>query len=357
MKEKVIKFINDIIDPTYFNIKKLIKYLEEHEIVGEEIFDYICLSNWDKYWGINEKNGYQKINTDVFIRRLPFYTYFDDVNKESINIFFEVYPKKLDNDMIEKMYSCFEYLYYEEKLMVKDIIKFVRKSKAQFSLFDGLVNYVDYCKLNKKYEANLPIQPNNFLFTYNLLLEKAGRKPVIYFFDRNKDNDKYYKKNKNIISFDGYIPIDNNGLPNLKWLGIKGKNIDIISCKVDSNSYGTLEIEVNKLSIVKIFLQTVDGLATSLVYTSPKYIIVDGESLFKYRQVLGLTRKDVYEMTDISPKTLENWEKNNRNPNGSDLLKLLSLYGIKDYYSIIDKNAIDSRLDDTIEFGVYYSKL
>lgn len=353
MNEKKVQFIRSVVDSNYFNINRLIKYLDEHELIGEEVFYYSCLGDWNKYWKLNERNGFSKINKNLFINRLPFYTYFDYVNKESINIFLEVFPKKFNSSMTELLYSNLEYLFYEEKLSVKEIIKYVKKVNVNCSLYDTLNNVVDYLKIVNKYELSLPKFSNNFIYYYNVALEKIGREPIIYLFEKYRETGKYFSKNNNIFTFNGYIPVDESGNPVLKWLGIKCKDVKVLSCRVNNNSFGFIDIEVNKLSIIKIFLKTIDGLVPQLVYTSPKFIIVDGEQLLFYRNKLNLTRREVFEITDISQKTLENWEKNNRNPNGSDLLKLISLYGISDFYSIIDINIINSRLDNKIEFGVF----
>ena len=342
------------VNPEYFNTQRLEKYINENEIISDDIFYSSCKLEWEKYWGLSEKYGYRKIDRNTFIKRIPFYFYFDETSKETINILFDVFPKKLDSDITEMIYKDLELIFYTACDSVSSIIKYLKRIECKKGFYDALINWANYINLCNKFGIT-DYMPSNFIYKYNLLLEKDGKEPIIYFFDR-MNSKNYFEKDKVFLKFKGFIPVDDNGVPKYKWLGIKFLNMNLVGCNVDYFSYGELIFEITYTSLVKIFIPSVNGLVSKLVYAASKYINVSGESLLNFREGFGLSRKDVENICGINVKSLENWEKEARNPNGDDLLKLMNLYMVDDIYSLIDYKYINNYLDDTIEFGEIIKK-
>lgn len=339
----------------YFNLERINKYICSKEYIGEDVFYIGCKIDWDKYWGLKENYGFRKTDIDTFIRRSVFYFFFDEITKESINIFFDVYPIKMDDVVVENIYKCLEYLYYDCGYPVSEIIEYVKKIKCKNSLYDALLKWADYIRLCKKYNIS-KYKPINFIFEYNIILEKDHQKPIVYFFDRY-DNNKYYIKNGKNIKFKGYIPLDSSGNPKFEWLGFKFISMDLISANVDYTGYGEIEFATNYKSICKIFNKSINGLTCQLVYAASKYLEISGESLFKFRKRFHYSRNDVEKICGINIKSLENWEKNIRTPNGSDLIKLINLYEIDNIYDLLDHKYILNYLDDSIEFGQIFNTI
>ena len=84
-----IDIIEQCVDDKYFDKEKLIKYLNMHSIVGNEIFSYcdkkvgrngsISYSSW-----LDDKYGYKPLPVAKFIRRIPFYFYVNDYSNNRV---------------------------------------------------------------------------------------------------------------------------------------------------------------------------------------------------------------------------------------------------------------------------------
>ncbi len=77
-----MNIIKNYVDEQYFDREKLVKYLNMHSIVGNEIFSYCdkgkgregsSHSNW-----LDDEYGYSPLPVSDFIRRVPFYFYVND---------------------------------------------------------------------------------------------------------------------------------------------------------------------------------------------------------------------------------------------------------------------------------------
>ena len=87
-----IDIIEQFVDDKYFDKDKLIKYLNMHSIVGNEIFSYCdkrvgpngstSYSSW-----LDDKYGYKPLPVTNFIRRIPFYFYVNDYSNNHVGEF------------------------------------------------------------------------------------------------------------------------------------------------------------------------------------------------------------------------------------------------------------------------------
>ena len=79
------KVINQYVNPECYDVDKLIRYLEMHDTVGNEVFQYCdkrrikkdkpTYTNW-----LDEEDGYQPLPVDQFVRGVPFYFYVRNID-------------------------------------------------------------------------------------------------------------------------------------------------------------------------------------------------------------------------------------------------------------------------------------
>ena len=86
--ETEMNIIKQYVDEKYFDREKLIKYLNMHSIVGNEIFSYCDKGNESngKFFHSNwlEKYGYNPLPVTDFIRRVPLYFYVNDYSNNHV---------------------------------------------------------------------------------------------------------------------------------------------------------------------------------------------------------------------------------------------------------------------------------
>ena len=67
-------FVRNYISTEYFDPDKVISYLKIHDKVGDEIFDLsLKAQNKRNIRLVGDRIGFDIIDTEVFIRRVPFY--------------------------------------------------------------------------------------------------------------------------------------------------------------------------------------------------------------------------------------------------------------------------------------------
>ena len=87
--EAEMNIIEQYVNERYFDREKLIKYLNVHSTVGNEIFSYCdkgegregaaSYANW-----LDEEYGYSPLPVTDFIRRVPFYFYVCDYSNHHV---------------------------------------------------------------------------------------------------------------------------------------------------------------------------------------------------------------------------------------------------------------------------------
>ena len=76
-----LEIIDKYVKEDFYDKEKLTRYLNMHEMVGNEIFDYVDRKNRNLYRKEAHSNildgeiGYEPVNTETFVRRILFYFY------------------------------------------------------------------------------------------------------------------------------------------------------------------------------------------------------------------------------------------------------------------------------------------
>ena len=128
-------FIRKFIKKDTFNVEKIVSYLNLHDIVGEEIFE--IAQKEDNYYGrlVTRGYGYYPIDTEIFVRRVPFYFYTPNYDKDKfgdlsdiIRAINGIHSYKIeDNKVLDDLYTTLEKMFYVRGMSIPDIMSYAHK--------------------------------------------------------------------------------------------------------------------------------------------------------------------------------------------------------------------------------------
>lgn len=153
------KIIEQYVDDIFFDRKRLIKYLNMHDVVGNEVFPYCdkhkdgddrsTYSNW-----LDDEDGYQPLPVSTFVKRVPFYFYARDKKNtglEDMGTLHYLYSSSVQDFKdggrnIESIYLALEYMFYSLKLTLNRIFSYWINQTGQVS-GDGFFQWNHYLHL------------------------------------------------------------------------------------------------------------------------------------------------------------------------------------------------------------------
>ena len=352
-KAEIKKVIDQYVDEKYFDKDKLLKYLEMHQMVGNEIFEYCDKGHKQKngrghysQW-LDSEPGYSPLYKDSFVQRIPFYFYTVEWTPDSeqkhfgtLNALFQDYYDPLhhakSSDYIEDMYQDLIYLFYEKKISLYDIFDYCidQTGVVGNGLFKLWVKYVRLCEQ----EGITNYTPERFITAYNELLEKVGEEPLIYdvIFDIR---DGVYQRDGARLTFEGRFPCDTEGKPITKWIGLDFENIKSISCTVEKSEDGQLIVEILRDTQVDArgvyAKENDDEPGWYNVFMGPKRMSFDYTSLKYYRKQAGYTQAEVADAIGANVRTYQKWENGTTTPDCQNMIRLMNWLDIRDVQSVI----------------------
>ena len=124
------EIIDTYVSADLFDREKLKKYLNTHDMVGNEVFAYCDLGKGNRedrgYHSyshyLDDEYGFNPVSTATFVRRIPFYFYVS--NYEDIRIFgnlgcvvHSIYDRQMNEnaEALEQAYVELEYMFYEKQ--------------------------------------------------------------------------------------------------------------------------------------------------------------------------------------------------------------------------------------------------
>ena len=296
-----LDIIDRYVDNNLIDKDRLVKYLEKHKIIKNQVFYYCSRQekgNFQMDFGYcmycSTSEGYNPVDRETFIRRIPFYFYrFKEKDKivyshslESILIpkdSFMKKEKKLSSEELEAIYFELEFMYYSLHLSCEEIFSYLplqlngvykmktapqKESNSENNQsyiprgeFGFLFSDITFDSVNTFSEKYLfpkwchylhlceklgwqDYMPERFLTKYNIALEASGLEPVIYD-PLPKYNTRYFSREGNYYTCIGHFPTDENGMPILRWTSIKVHNPKSINYDSKKSSCGELRIELN----------------------------------------------------------------------------------------------------------------
>jgi DNA-binding transcriptional regulator YiaG len=337
-KEIIVEYV----DEHYFDREKLEKYLSVHMIVGSEVFEY-CMTDKmrsgyykDSEW-LNNDKAFRPLETSRFIMRIPFYFYIPrDEKIGSLRTLLTAADIGDPDFDPEYLYDMLEYMFYKQKLPLEVIFEYVidqTQHVMQFDVFRQWNHYLHLCE-------DLGIQdptPERFITRYNEVLEQCSLPPVIYEIKKLYTND-YYLRMGSRMKFGGIFPCDENGMPIMKWIGLRVSNAGNITCTCEKSGWGDLSVELKPDTVIDA--RNIDNKNQKddiwyQIYVGPQKMEFDYEAIRSARIRLKYTQKQVAEAIGASVRTYQKWESGETMPDGYHLLRILNWLDLPDVQYVI----------------------
>lgn len=341
-----IALIKESVNDKWFDVDKLIDYLNRHEIVDNEVFKLVVIDSGSMparlLDDLSDKYGYIPVPVKTFIRRIPFYFYYPDGEEKYSRsswlgavIRHDRSMKKCNDDEIaeelETKYRALEEIYYHFHISVEDIFSYMdlRGHKLQTEQFMEWYDYLKLCEKLHWYD----FLPDGFCYKYNMALEAAGRKPIIYDLDEMLPAEYCYR-NGTTIDIQGNFPVDPAGKPILRWIGIILKKPGEIVCKYRENQTAwEMSIQLTpqtELYARNLYNREEEGERWYRLYAGPLTMEFDYTVLKESRLRLKQTQKEVAEAVGSTLRTYQKWETGETTPDSKYLLRLLNWLDIPD---------------------------
>jgi len=345
-----MNIIEKYVDEEYFDREKLIKYLNMHSIVGNEIFLY-C----DKEKGregahsytnfLDNEYGYSPLPVSDFIRRVPFYFYVNDYSDLHrvgdlgcliSGVTRARFERQTSTMSLETLHQALEYMFYEKKLPLVDIFCYITNQTglvAQTEMFLQWNHYLHLCdKLNWDNYF-----PEHFIASYNEALEKSGLQPIVYEIREMGIGDFYWRTGTQ-LQFEGTFPCDQNSKPIIKWIGLRIKNAGQIRCSQEKSKIGRLFIELTPnttIHALNCYNYESDDDIWYQIYAGPQTMEFNHEILKINRKRLKYTQQRVADAIGATVRTYQKWENGETTPDGYYLLRLMNWLDIRDVQDVV----------------------
>lgn len=332
-----LEIIDKYVQEEFYYKERLIKYLNMHEIVGNEIFDYVDRKNRNLNRKeahsvmLDDEKGYEPVNVDTFVRRIPFYFYtwdgdiYSDSGSENIGHIFLSLWEEIETGKIsvELIYQYFEYMFYEKGIEPYYIFNYMAEQTG-LTTQAYFLEWIEYLHLCDDLGWTNTI-PKNFITAYNTAREASGLEPRIYDPIWDMHQDKPYCKSGNVLEFEGVFPCDENRQPIMKWIGLKIKNgYKVVECTCIKAKSGFLRIEIQPNTVVYIRDYYKGEVFWNQVYAGPLTMEFDHSILKEYRKRLNYTQQEVADAVGANLRTYQKWEYGSTQPDGYYLLRLMN---------------------------------
>lgn len=342
LNEQQLELIDTYVNVEYFDRKRLINYLNTHDIVGNEIFSYTNKTNnrnTSTSPFLDDELGFSPIETNKFVKRIPFYYYVSNTEKNMVGDL-HCYLSGLytDEDVeIEYLYLTLEKAFYTHNISLENIMEYTITQTGytgRTNILFQWVHYLDICKSLRWTD----LMPENFIYAYNNALQSVGEKPIIYEVQELYTGDYFYRNGDEII-FEGQFPCYENGQPVMEWIGIRVKNPASIICNGDKKTKTSrLSIKLKPdtlISVLNCYNSSIDEDTWYQIYAGPKLMEFDYATLKNRRIDLGYTQKCVADAIETSVRTYQKWESGTTTPDGCNLLRLMNFLDITNTQEII----------------------
>ena len=340
LTKKELEIIEQYVDEEFYDKEKLIKYLNIHDVVGNEVFSYCdrqkngnsTYSSWLDY-----DKGYDPLPVSIFVKRIPFYFYardVKDIDVKDMGTLHYLYSISIIEDEDfgnEKIYTALEYAFYTLKLPLNRIFSYWinQTGYTEGDVFFQWIHYLQLCEKSGIQEYF----PERFIVAYNEVLEAAGLEPIIYEIDECGLGLPFFR-NGTQLEFEGRFPCDSDGNPIMKWIGIKATDIKSVCCNCEKSKRGNLIIEITPSTIIHVlnFYNYSDDAKDYWyqVYAGPLTMELDYKILREQRKRFGFTQQHVADAVGTTVRTYQKWESGETTPDGHFLLRLLNWLDIPD---------------------------
>lgn len=348
--EKQIAFIEKYVDARFFDREKLMKYLNMHTTVGNEIFAYVdkknCLKKNRKegycQW-LDDEEGYEPLDIETFIRRIPFFFFVWDGSLDCKcgdlgELLYATYEDRIKGKFtLEDLYKVLEYLFYDQKISLYNIFNYMIDQTGVVTQ-PYFMNWVDYLHKCEKLGREEKL-PECFVTAYNEVLEEIGEEPVIYeIADQGIGN--LYMRDGTILTFEGIFPIDEKDKPIMKWIGLKIVNgAEIWNCSCKKSKMGSIKVRLTPDIMIYYLTEYENGEKIwEQLYAGPKNMEFDYTILKEQRKKHHMTQQEVADAVGANVRTYQKWENGETQPDGYYLLRLINWLDIPEVQYAVKYN-------------------
>ena len=236
--------------------------------------------------------------------------------------------------------STLQYLY--ELLVLKagktckEVVAFIFDNcmfDAYSFYFDDWIHYLQLCEREGKDDWF----PEDLDYSLRMMEELAGEKVDLIY----PSQTLFKRKGTKLIFHFYHIPVDSDGHPIMRWLGIKLEGVeDIYIDYEDEDHWVSPDPEmliIKTLPKTRVWEHDIEKDEWKVIYSGPRNINVDFSVIKKKRKELKLTQTEVSEAIDVSTRTYQKWEKGDiKGISGFFLLRLMRYLDIN-----LDGIAID----------------
>lgn len=338
--EEQSRFAKKYINPDFFDVDKLIAYLCLHDMVGDEIFTLVKKETKKYIRLVEEGFGFKPIETERFIRRIPFYFYTPDLLKDEHGSLDDLIAGLGDDykneDEWERIYIILEDMFYNYKIPLIDIMGYVVKQTGVINRTDLFFAWYDYLKLAE----NLGVTekcPHSIIYAYNDVLEKAGKTPIIYEPGLVGFNENFIR-NGNEIIIGGEFPCDEQGRPVMRWIGVWIEDAAYVKATpINSMTNSkTLEVElaIGLTATTKIYMPNIYNVKEEPniwypIYFGASVMEFDHNAIRRYRKVMKFTQEEVAKAIGVQVRTYQKWESGETTPDGYNLIRIMNYLDIE----------------------------
>lgn len=345
------RFVRNHITPEYFDPDKVVNYLNIHDRVGAEIFDLAVNQHAKRNIRlVTEGVGFRTVDVDTFVKRVPFYFYQPDYDKDQHGELLSLFCGKArdrQNDDFEKTYLALERLFYCYGIGVPEIMGYPIELTGIYGRTDVFfywVHYLDLCHalhIDNKF-------PREFLYEYNRILVLAGEDPIIHIPGLVGFNENFLRRDREII-VGGEFPCDCNNAPILEWIGIWIENAAYVKATEGYSMSDTpvleKELHIGLAPDTKIYMPNIynsDDLCDTWypIYFGPRAMEFDKDALKYYRNQVGFTQQAVADAVGVQLRTYQKWEKGDSIPDGYNLIRLMNYLNIESVQDFIVNDPI-----------------
>ena len=298
-----IDIIRQNVNEDVYNIRGIISYIENHDVITNEIFYNLdMLNDYQKDITKNYLAYYRNIDKETFIRRIPIYFYdYGAIKKNcTINDFFISYfnGKKFDKsigDGIERKMLMLEKMMYYYGININIMLEYLYNQGGKENLNYTFEKWFEYLELigrnNEKY------YPHNILTGLNYELRE--QKGMEYIFSPEIIRIEIH--DDKLVKLIGLFPTHTDGSIIFDWVGLWTEKIIKIT-SATRNQYSLIE------SKMKLVLQNqpiminevnIEVSADSMIYLSEERMI-NGDIIPVWREIyIGINQIE-YDYTLIA---------------------------------------------------------
>lgn len=361
LNENIAKYV----DSNTFNIEALKDFLMNTSgRVSGRVFDialmntkygsYLSIS-FNRTYIVHEDEGYNPVDVETFIRRIPFYFYLSGSrsrNRNNLHFLTSSYEKEIERNSghtrknidkyelvdhidYEPIYKCLEKMFYEYKMDLELIFSYYQLGASKVENYTIFKKWVEYCELY--YNEHGLVEPTNFLLCdLNKLRIANGLEPYRYSISPNDFTEfrTIYTSGdfQKSMFFAGMVPYDQDDKVCIEWINLwveKIGNIKIRPHGADIKDRYFIEFSIELTDDSRIYWlnncypKNEGSYYWKPVYLGPNAAVFSGDELTAYRKFLEMSRETMANITGTSIRTYTNWENGKGQPDADALIKII----------------------------------